>query len=550
MANIGQALAGVAIFLLGMNFLEDTLRTLGGRPFKLFLRKQTSNKFKAVGGGTVVTAVLQSSSVVNLLILSLVGAGVLQLQNALAVMLGSNLGTTISSWMVATLGFKYNITHIAYLLGGVTGISLSIIPRGSRYYSWCKFFLGFSFLFIGLGFIKTGMEEFVLQTDLRNFRNLPRFAFFGMGILLTTIIQSSSTTMALTLSALYSNAIPLPAAMAIVLGSEIGTTLKLFIASAKGLPVKKQVALGNFIINATISLAVLLFIDYFLRFTVYVVGPDNSLIALVFFQTVVNITGIILFFPFLEYLAGFLVGRYHKKPEDRYINKVSPGETTLAGDALEKEARSFLLYVLTMGKDLFNGTQLSTPPTISEKFSALSGYRKYEYIKDYYGEVHNFYVRLMAAAGNETRAEKYEPYAAALRNGMYAAKNLKDALGDMEQLSNSSNETKYSYYQVVREKFLSFSETALEIMGQKDMEQAYESLSGLYREIQDGYARELHQLYLSKGISQLSDTEISTLVNFNREIYTYFKSVIFALKDTVLNETQAARFDDLPGFIR
>jgi phosphate:Na+ symporter len=125
--DIWRILAGVAIFLLGMNFLEDGLHALAGRPFKLFLKKNTSNKLKALGGGAVVTAVLQSSSIVNLMVLALAGTGIIQLQNALAIILGANLGTTFTSWVIATAGFSFNIESIALPLTGISGIVLLLM---------------------------------------------------------------------------------------------------------------------------------------------------------------------------------------------------------------------------------------------------------------------------------------------------------------------------------------------------------------------------------------------------------------------------------------
>ena len=89
--------------------LEEALQQLAGRPFKLFLRKHTTHKLKAIGAGAVVTALLQSSSIVNLMLLAFVGSGIIQMQNGLAMMLGSNIGTTFTSWIVATVGFEFNI---------------------------------------------------------------------------------------------------------------------------------------------------------------------------------------------------------------------------------------------------------------------------------------------------------------------------------------------------------------------------------------------------------------------------------------------------------
>ena len=113
LTNFWQLLAGLSIFLFGMYQLEIALKQLAGRTFKLFLRKHTENKLSAIFSGTIVTAVLQSSSVVTFMVLSFVGAGVINMRNALAVVLGSNLGTTLDSWVVAMLGFKLDIEKFA-----------------------------------------------------------------------------------------------------------------------------------------------------------------------------------------------------------------------------------------------------------------------------------------------------------------------------------------------------------------------------------------------------------------------------------------------------
>ena len=137
--DVWKMLAGVAFFLLAMNFMETTLRLLAGRRFKLFLKRETTSKVKAIGGGAIVTALLQSSSIVNLLVLSMVGAGVVKMENALALMLGSNLGTTVNSWIVATLGFNYNIESIVLPVAGISGILMAFSSNESKWFLWLKF---------------------------------------------------------------------------------------------------------------------------------------------------------------------------------------------------------------------------------------------------------------------------------------------------------------------------------------------------------------------------------------------------------------------------
>lgn len=394
--HIWKMLAGVAFFLIAMNFMEDALRLLAGRRFKLFLKNQTNNRLKAIAGGAIVTGLLQSSSIVNLLILSMVGAGVVKMENALAIMLGSNLGTTLDSWLVATVGFNVNIEAWALPVAAITGIYMSLTDKEGRLFLWLKFLFSLAFLFIALGFIKTGMETWVKQTDLSSFTKYPSLIFLFLGIFLTTIIQSSSATIALTLSALHSNAITLHLATAIVLGSEIGTTFKLFLASVKGLPVKKRVALGNFLFNAITVSIIFLLLSPINKLLTDVLHIKDHLIALVFFQTFVNLCSIIFFFPFLKLFGIFLMKRFTAdNDESSFINKVPVTDTLLALEALENETKQFINHVIDYSLSSFNLERIVKADTLAHKnFYQKKINAKYNYIKHLHGEMHSFCLKL------------------------------------------------------------------------------------------------------------------------------------------------------------
>lgn len=549
--NIGQMLAGIAIFMLGMQFMEDSLRALAGRPFKLFLKKQTSNRVKAVAGGTIFSAVMQSSSVVNLLVLSLVGAGVIQLQHALAVLLGSNLGTTVTSWVIATIGFNFNIEMAAYLVTGITGISMAFFTEKGRLYHWTRFLLGFSFLFVGLGFIKGGMMEVMMEADLSMLDHYPVIAFVIAGMLITGIIQSSSATVAIALSALYANAVSLYAAMAIVLGSEIGTTFKLFLASANGSPDKKRMALGNFMFNILTVSFMLALLGPVYQLITGVFKINDNLLALVFFQSMINVTGILLFFPWLGRISNWLEKRFaSNEDETLYIHKVNLSDADIAREAFEKETLSFLHHVFDFCLSAAN-LRSSVPDTsLHWNFHRRPIMEKYEYIKKMHGEIHGFYLRLQKVSLPGKDTERQEQLISSVRNSMYAAKSMKDALPDIEQMHNSSNDTKYNFYLQVRDKVNHFTREVMALLDQHVPGQSLGKLTALYREMQQGYARSLEELYREGMEKHLSESEISTLINFNRETYTVFKSVAFSMKDYMLDTMESDKFDELPGFIR
>ena len=192
--------AGVGLFLFAMYLLEESLKNLSGRNFKLFLQRTTKNRVGAVAGGAVVTGVLQSSSMVSLMVLAFVGAGVFTMKNAMAIILGANLGTTLDSWLVATLGFKVDIEVAAYPVVFIGGMLLILFGNRKKIKYISYFLFGFGLLFIGLAFMKTAMEGQVKTFDFSQYADMPLLVFLFIGFIITSLVQSSSVTMALTLS--------------------------------------------------------------------------------------------------------------------------------------------------------------------------------------------------------------------------------------------------------------------------------------------------------------------------------------------------------------
>lgn len=551
LSDIWKMLAGVAIFLLGIKFLEESLQELAGRRFKLFLKKQTQNKLKAIGGGAIVTAVLQSSSIVGLMVLAFVGAGIIHMQNALAIILGANLGTTISNWIVVLVGFKVNVENIALPVTGIAGLGYVIFNKTSPLHNWCRFLLGFSFLFVGLGYIRTGIEDLVQQVDLTQYENSPAIVFFLVGFIITTIIQASSATMALTLSALFAGAINLHDSMAITLGSEVGTTIKLFMASIKGSAVKKRVALGNFLINIITVSVVMLFLSPVNRLITEVIGIRDDLIALVFFQSFINILGIILFYPLLNVLGRFLENRFRSKDDETmFIHKVDVKEPSTALDALVKETNHFIEVVCNYALSCFEISDKKLPETkLNKKYLDHNILEKYEYIKFLYGEIHSYYIQMQKTTTNKDDVEMLDRLMSGNRNAMYAAKSFKDALPDKEQLQNSSNEIKFAFYKETRAEVEKFCKAIQELL-KEDKQDNSKELTDIYRSVTSGYTTTLQHLYKEGTAGHVNETEITTMLNFNREIFTGFKSIFFAAKDRLLDKEQSKHFDDLPGFIR
>jgi phosphate:Na+ symporter len=549
---IFRLLTGVVFFLLAMQMIENALQRLAGRRFKIFLKKHTQSKFRAVSGGVLVTGILQSSSIVNLLVLGLIGAGVIQMENGLALLLGSNLGSTINSWLLAGVGFSFSIDDYMLPVTAIAGLGMFLTKREKIGYTLFRFLFSLAFLFIALDFIKNGMSGLVETTRLISWENYPTALIVVAGLLITALVQSSSATMAIALSALYAGGISLMAAMALVLGAEAGTSLKLFLAAAGNAPVKKRVAMGNFLFNVVTMVVVYLLLHPAVQLVTAVCGSGNPLMALVLFQTLINLLGILIFWPVLGPFGRWLNRRYSDNGnESLFIHKVSPENNDAGLEALENEIRHFSGDVILHHLDAFHpGVSLSLPVKTHSQFDRKTTSEKYDYIKFLHGRMHTFALQLQKVIADAHDTERLDQLMAAIRNLMYAAKSIHDARGDIGQMSQSSNEIKYGFYLQADAFMLQFYNRAARLLAETPPDKRQDELSALFRQLNEGYTGNLQALYkenLSKGVSE---TEISTMINFNRSLYTAYKSVAFALKDLLLDEKQAAYFDTLPGFIR
>lgn len=544
--DIWKVLAGLAIFLSGNKSLEDALKKLAGRPFKLFLKKQASRKLTAISSGAVVAGILQSSSVVNMMVLGFVGAGILNMSNALAVMLGSNVGTTLYSWLVALLGFKLHVTNFIYPITGISGIAMFLLNEDKKPHQWFKFIFGLSFLFVGLDLIRDGIQNMVLHIDLTMLTGYPVVLFTLAGFLITVLIQSSSATMVIVLSALFAHAIPLYAAMAVVLGAETGTTIKLMLASIGGIPNKKRVALGNFLFNAITAVVVLLLLTPVYELITNVFNIKNDLIALVFFQSLVNIITIILFLPFLKPLGNFLDNRFkNNETITRFIHKVTTTEVDVAIEALEKEISRFIHLVIAFCKEeLSIAILIEGNSTAEEKFHEKSISEKYDYIKEVQGNIHTFYVGLQNNVVTADITQRLDMLMSAMHNSMYAAKSIKDSYSDTQQLYNSSNDIKHGLYIATRERMAGFFNSIEQLLKQKNISGYPEELNAISKRIHDDYASMLSGLYNKASYSYLNEIELSTIINFNRELSTSQDALLSAVKEFLLDANNARLFEE------
>ena len=551
--TIWKLLAGIAFFLWGMQSIEEALGFLSSRKFKLFLKKLSQSRILSVLGGALASLVMQSSSLVNTMILAFVTNKVIQIPNALALILGSNLGTTFNSWIFVFVGFKVEFENLAFALAGIFGFILYLSKPGHLLHAWSKFLFSIGVILIGLNLIKTGMDQTTANMDLSQFNEYPGIVFLLIGLALTALLQASSATLIIVLSALNVEAISLLAGMAVVLGAEIGTTLKFLLASVKGIPDKKRVAVGNTAFNVVIALIVLTLLKPIDHLIQDVIGLKDPLISVVFFQSLVNIIAILIFTPFLHPIS-LILGKLFTKAHGELLNiqKINLDDTQKAMSAMEEDVHYFMLCTLRFTQFSFKlPVDQRTTRSFPKIFKKKNDLEQYEYLKILHGEIHEYGFKLLSAGKLDKKEEiRLQQILNANRNTLYAAKNIKDAFDDLHALRESSNEVKFDFYTHTSKQMKDFMKAIHALLKDRESASLKTDLKTLYQSLPETYNEILHQLYKDDLESKLNGTEISTLMNFNREMYSALKSFVFAVKDYLLTEEEANYFDELPGFIR
>ncbi|MFZ5971568.1 MAG: Na/Pi cotransporter family protein [Bacteroidota bacterium] len=535
--SLAMFLAGVAVFIFGMSLLEEALRMLASRSFKKFLQNQTNHKLRAIVGGVVVTGILQGSSVVLLMVLSFVGAGIMSFRNALAVMLGSNLGSTFSNWMVALVGFKLNLEEISYPILAIALVGF--LFKNKKVKAINRFLIGFALLFVGLEWMKGSVSHLVQQFDLTPYLVYSYYWFIVIGFIITSLVQSSSAMVAISLTALYNRVLPFEAAACMVLGAELGTTLKLVIGSLGGLPDKKRVALGNFIFNfATIIISIGLLPSIMtLLFETWSI--QDPLIALVVFQTVINLAGIVLFYPFLGSFASFLERRYVAQGDEAITQYIRQSAQPFSNEALPlarqetirlfRHALDFNRYAL----GIHNGSTAQSWLQRLKVFAVGGDTHEdaYKRLKILQGEILEYLAELPREDMKQQEVEQAAVLLTASREIVHAAKNIKDSIHNWQDLESSSNDHLHQIYLYRKEEEARLLDSLQTLLVQSNDLVVQEKLEQWQSENRERHQKDIESVMQLLKEEKITELDASTLLNLYRELYSSHKALVAALAD-------------------
>ena len=396
-------IGALGFFIYGMKVMSDGIQKVAGSKMRSILSKMTSNRFLGITTGFILTALLQSSSATTVMIVSFVNAGLLSLVESIGVIMGANIGTTVTAWLISLLGFKVKIASIALPIIAI-GFPMMFSSK-SNIKSWAEVLIGFALLFMGLDALKESVPNLKENTEflsfLSNYANMgiiSTLIFIGVGTILTLVVQSSSAAMALTLVMCYEGYIPFELAAAMVLGENIGTTITANLAALVGNVHAKRAARAHFIFNIFGVIWMIFAFQFFINsIDSYMISnmdlsPVSSVgesvavpIGLSIFHTTFNILNVLLLVWFVPLISRTVIRMQPSKgetDEEFHLEHIGGGLMQTA-ELSVLEAQKEVIKFGKITSKLYNMILELRRETDSRKFNKLmERIKKYEDITD------------------------------------------------------------------------------------------------------------------------------------------------------------------------
>ena len=371
---------GIALFLLGMRQMTDGLKVAAGDTLRTILVSATRSRVRGLFSGVLITTMVQSSSAVIFATVGFVNAGLLSLAQAIGVIYGANLGTTLTSWIVALVGFNVNLQALAMPALAV-GMGLWVAFGSSRRGAIGQAIAGFGLFFLGLDILR---DTFTGPDDVTPFEAwagrgvLSAVIFMFVGMALTVVMQSSSAALAVTLTAAGGEVITLETASAMVVGANVGTTSTALFASLGATAAAKRAAMAHVAFNVVTAVVALFILPLLVAAAQQVVQwiglAQQPATVLAVFHTMTKLLGIVLMWPLTPRMVRMLEKRFHRREEDPYkpahLDRNVQSTPSLALDALGMELREMRGKALEAMHDALN-YETARPAALRETHQRL-----------------------------------------------------------------------------------------------------------------------------------------------------------------------------------
>ncbi|MGB5605768.1 MAG: Na/Pi symporter, partial [Gammaproteobacteria bacterium] len=446
--NFKTIAAGVAIFLFGMLSLEEGFRAFTGGTLERILRRTTSNTWKSLGFGVVSTTLMQSSSLVSVITISFLSAGLITLTAGIGIIFGANLGTTTGAWLIAGFGLKVNIAAYAMPML-VFGIIL--LFQSSKALKGIGYVLaGLGFLFLGIHYMKEGFETFKDTIDLARF-SVPGYPgvlmFTALGIFATVVMQSSHATLVITITALAANQVTYENALALAIGANVGTTITALLGSMSANESGKRLAVAHLIFNLVtglIAIALIYQLVDLVNWLAHIIGiaAEDYTLKLAVFHTIFNLLGVVLMLPLLNQLVVFLNRLIPEKaPEVDQPLYLTQSSAAFPGTAVEAVRNETLRIYESALRIIIAGLGMAQPDVLStvdlkQKLAGQTRIHAFDMDAMYEKHIKGIYSAIIAFI-SDTAFSRREEQAASLQWLREANKYIVEAVKDTKHLQKN-----------------------------------------------------------------------------------------------------------------
>lgn len=541
-------LAGLGLFLLGMDQLERAVHAVAGDVFRRMLRAATGHPLRSILLGIVATGLLQSSSILGLMVLAFVGAGILPMRNALGVIMGSNIGSTFTGWIVGGIGFSLDLEALALPFIAFGALGAVFARAESRLNAWGSLALALGLLLLGMQYMVGAADAFARGFDPASLAGHHPAVFFLVGMVVTVIVRTSAATIMMALSAMSVGLLSFEQAAAIAIGADLGTTSTMAIAAVKGVSAKKQVALFHVLFNTVSNtLAFFLLLPHARTITGWY-GITDPLLALPAFHTTFNVIGVLLFYPVVGRMGDFLDRRFRAAETGvaTFLPRVPVAEKEAAFTALENEIR--LLFRRVMALNL-RALKIEVPALSAAEpaapWEALLSPRPtypedYEQVKALEGEVLDYVRRLQAQRLDEAQSARLALLLVAAREGVQSAKYLKDMREDLVEFRHSPD----AWLQGWVDAHLAFQRRFYGDLAEMLLKPHHEAMirdivERLQQDDRTQYELLKRQVYAAEARSGLGGATLPTVLNVVHEVHGSNRALLRAARAVLLDEMAA-----------
>jgi phosphate:Na+ symporter len=556
--NLLLLCAGIAVFIFGMVIMGEGFKSSSGGTLEKFLREHVSTKIKSILFGMISTALMQSSTLISLVTISFLSAGLIELVQGIGIIFGSQIGTTSGVWLIAGLGVSVDIEKYAMpiIIFGV--IFLLQSPKGLK--SLGQVFIGIGFLFLGVAYIKDGFEAIgndfnLAQYAIEGMRGV--LVFFAVGMIIAVITQSSLATIVLTVAALSAEQISYQNALGIVIGANLGTTFTALVSSLGSNTDGRRLVFIYLLFNVILCVLSITFIKQLAilvnyEAAIFGISPDNYGLKLAIFHSTINIVMVFVLYPFIDKISALSqkiikrkIGGFDEEDDVLYINNSSINHENAMKEVVRKEI--YHLYsnaskIMTLGIHV----ELSAMDLDINPKNAIDTYDTpidFDYeelyqkrIKKIYSKIINFIVIAQSNTANESVIKELAGFQKAALCIVEALKDVKHLQKNMTRhMSSQNTDIKSGYNQIRENLFTQFKilNKIFEDDANAPISQLIEQLEALREKFDKNAIRFLGGLLKTDKISPLIG---ASLINDNSYTYQISGNLIEAAKIVAAKE--------------